>query len=353
MNHTTEQIVSDKTEGIGAMSKLNNLLLLIFILIGFFNTATASDRVLVVHSYHQGFTWVDKISAVIELKLKSYGIVYRTFHMDTKRRSSESWKVKAGLEAKKMMTEFAPKVVITVDDNAQNYFAKDYAGKSQIQFVFCGVNADPAKYGYPAHNVTGILERSYPVQTLHTLKTIMPQVQRVAVVGDDSASTDMIIPRIQSIVDKGLRGRGIAVSRYIRPTRYAQWQQTIRDLESDDGIDALLIPTYHTVKKDGGKISVDSQTVMRWTLQHTQKPVVGLWTHLVQDGGLLAVTVDPVEHGRWVAQTAIKIIEGQPAGAFPIRENQNGYVMVNLKDKNHLALDASLDIEQVADLVIR
>ena len=92
---------------------------------------------------------------------------------------------------------------------------------------------------------------------------------------------------------------------------------------------------------------------MHWTITHTQKPVVGLWPQNVTDGALLAVTVNPHEHGRVAALMAMEILKGKRAGDIPMLINKEGYVMVNLRNKDSLVFDAGIDIDQIADLVIR
>ena len=64
-----------------------------------------------------------------------------------------------GKEALTLVKEWRPDAVITSDDNAQEYFATKLRNTS-TPVIFCGVNADPSKYGFPARNVSGIIERS-------------------------------------------------------------------------------------------------------------------------------------------------------------------------------------------------
>lgn len=312
-----------------------------------------AGRVLVVHSYHQNYDWVEGINESLEVVFKVHGIPYQIFYMDTKRQPTEASKKAAAQKAKEVVSRYKPQVVIAVDDNAQAYFVKNYVNNSPIQFVFCGVNADPELYGYPATNVTGILERTYPAQTLRTLKAIIPSAKRVAVISDDSATANVVLPRIKSVLTKKASRSGITITGYIQPATFSQWQQTITALEKDPTVDALLIPLFHTVKKDDSKTSMPSIEVIQWTTQNCTKPVVGLWNFLVHGGGLLAITVSPNEHGRVAAQMALGILKGKKANQIPMQVNQDGQVMINLKNKEHLAFDTGFNVDQVADYVIQ
>lgn len=335
------------------MRTFYKLTILLILLWGLWWTPAEADRVMVVHSYHEGYEWTKSINESLESSFNVHGIAYRIFYMDTKRQPGETWKRAMARKAKKAVAQYDPQVVIAVDDNAQAYFVKDYVNKSPIQFVFCGVNADPERYGYPATNVTGILERAYHSQTLRTLKAIMPQVRRVAVVSDDSATTNLLLPRIHKLPSQASTEPGIVITHYAQPATFSQWQHTIQQLEKDVQVDALMIPLFHTVKKESTQVSMASSEVLAWTIKNSTKPLVGLWPIFVNGGGLLAVTVSPHEHGRVAAQMALEILDGKSSNQIPIQINQDGHVMFNMKNKGHLAFDASINIDQIADIVIR
>lgn len=270
--------------------------------------------------------------------------------MDTKRYPSTSSKKSAANQAKRLIKEYDPHVVIAVDDNAQVYLVKDYPKDSKIQFVFCGVNADPKSYGYPADNVTGILERVYAAQVLQMLRLIQPAVKSVAFVNDDSATGNLIIHRTKEKADNGRLP--VPITQWVQPSTFAQWQQAITRLENDKSVDALLIPLYHTVREKEGGPSILAAGVMRWTVANTSKPILGYWPFSVEDGALCAVVVDPYEHGKVAALMSKQILAGKKAGDLPIVTNIDGYVIVNLKTADHLNIDMPFEVLQSADKII-
>ncbi len=313
--------------------------------------AFAADRVLVVHSYHEQFTWAMEINKTITAEFEGEDVELKVFFMDTKRNPAEQSKQQAGRQAGDLVRKFKPKVVITVDDNAQTYFAMSFVDNSPVQFVFCGVNAGPEKYGYPASNVTGILERTYPAQSLKVLKTLMPAVQGVAVVTDDSATSEIMRPRITERLAT-LKSE-ISLIRFAMPKTFNVWKEEILNLERNPKVDVLLIPLYHTVRDDGDMTSLIPKEVIQWTLANVRIPVIGTGIHMIEDGGLLAVTVDPREHGRVASQMAKAILAGKTAADIPMRTNKDGFVMVNLRDNDRFVFDPKVRVDQIADRVIR
>lgn len=331
------------------MKYLSTFLTFFTIVVVLFFATPSFGRVLVIHSYHDGYDWVQGINQGLASSFKS-GVAYRVIYMDTKRRPDEAWKRKAAVKAKRVIDEYNPKVVIAVDDNAQKYVARSYAGKSPIQFVFCGVNADPEVYGYPSSNVTGILERAYPIQVLAMLKKIKPQISNVVWVSDDSQTVHVMLPRVRQKAET--TAFPLRITGYALPSTFAEWKKTIRHYDKMAEVHAFLIPLYHTVKNGPGEKSVLPSAVMNWTIHHTGKPIVGFWPFSTDDGALCAVAVDPLEHGKVAALMAKQILSGKSAADIPIVVNQNGFVILNLKSASHLNIDVPFEVIQSADKII-
>ncbi len=312
--------------------------------------ARAVDRVLIIHSYHAEFAWVQNINQALEAQLRSAEIPYQIFYMDTKRRSGSAWKKKAAQQASRLITEYKPRVVIAIDDNAQAFVVQRYVNASPIQFIFAGVNAEPKKYGYPAKNVTGILERTYPSQVLKLLERIMPTSVKVAWVSDDSETANLILRRVRKMATTG--NLPLPILEYALPVTFEQWKETIRKYDTDARVGGLLIPLYHTVKTHAGGQSVPASDVMRWTVTHTRKPVVGFWPFSVDDGAICAVVVDPKEHGQVAGLMAKQVISGKNASDLPMVVNTDGYVILNIAAAGNKGIDVPFEVILSADKII-
>jgi ABC-type uncharacterized transport system substrate-binding protein len=311
--------------------------------------ALAAKKVLVVHSYHAEYDWCQGINESIDKVLRSAGIEYRVFYMDTKRKSSREWKEESGKLAETELNAYSPDVVITVDDDAQEFFAKKHVNDKKNQIVFCGVNAEAAKYGYPANNVTGILERTYADQSLKLIKQIVPSLKKAAYVADDSSTSTLVMSQIQQKAKAS--PPPVELVGMDQPSTFEQWQQTIQKYDADNSIGALIIPLYHTVKKPDG-VSMTASEVMAWTFNHTRKPIVGLWPFSPKDGALCAVVVDPTEHGKVAAQMVVEILGGKKATDLPVVENTQGYVILNVKTAQKLGVQVPYEIMGYANKVI-
>jgi ABC-type uncharacterized transport system substrate-binding protein len=301
-------------------------------------------RVLLVHSYHAGYPWVDAITRGVRMALPASDVDLQVIYMDTKRNTDEAFKQQAGEEARRIVAEWQPRVVITADDNAQEYFAAQHASEGATQFVFCGVNANPEKYGYPAANVTGVLERPHYRDSIALLRQLMPDVTRIALLSDDSPTS---AGALQFMSDEETETEIVSKE---MATTFEQWKAAVRRLQSS--ADAIAIYMYHTVKESGNPVSLDPKIVMDWTVAESSVPIIGFFIFAVDDGALCGFLESGVEHGFRAGQMAAEILRGKSAGAIPIVTALEGQSMLNLKTAQKLNLTVPDSITGGIDVLV-
>ncbi|MBW1722023.1 MAG: hypothetical protein JRJ78_08165 [Deltaproteobacteria bacterium] len=306
----------------------------ICIILSFHNKACAGGRVLLVHSYYADYTWTDDITGGVKSGLAGSGAQLEIFYMNTKRRPREECKIQAGKEAMERVRVFRPHVVIAADDNAQAYFSRYYVGKERPQIVFCGVNGDPADYGFPAANVTGIVERPHFVQTFDMLKIIVPDVRKVAVITDNSTTSNRLISQMRSV---NLPVEVVVVD---QPDTFTQWKKRIKSYQKN--VDAVCVILYHTLTDgDGDEETVSPLDVMEWTVANNRKPI--------EQGALFGVVNSGYEQGLEAAKIALEILKGRKAGEFPIVEPKKGAVYINVHTAQKMGFEIPFPIMQATD----
>lgn len=288
---------------------------------------TTGKKALLVHSYHSGYPWVDAITRGVQSGLANSGVELDVFYMDTKRQTDEPWKARAGKLAAQKVEQWAPDVVITADDNAQQYFGRQLVD-GKLPLVFCGVNAEPSQYGYPATNVTGVIERPFFKETLVFLQQIRP-IHKVAVLScEDNTSRGAINFIKEQIVDCEVETRLV--------NDFDEWKLAIEDCNGR--FDALGIYMYHTVKEKGNPVSLDPKVVIQWTVEHTRIPTMGYFDFAVEDGLLLGVVESGEEQGERAAQYAVKILGGMPPHSLPVCKANRGTRMFNVETGARLGI---------------
>jgi ABC-type uncharacterized transport system substrate-binding protein len=305
---------------------------------------TQPQKVLLVHSYNAGYPWTDAVTRGVRMSLPTASVDLQVVYMDTKRKTDEAWKQQAGRRVRDLIATWQPDVVIASDDNAQKYAVADLAGRDDIAIVFCGLNGLPEDYGYPASNVTGVLERPHFADSLAMLKRICPDVRRVAFITDSSPTSAATIRYMKA------QRADVEIVSWSTPRNFGEWQRAVDD--GQQAADALAIYTYHTVQPNQGGESMQPEEVMAWTVDHCGVPVVGFLVFAVDDGAMCGLAESGTEHGMLAGKLAGTILDGTPAGTLPIVTATEGQSMLNLDSAHRLGIDVPAAVIEATNVVV-
>ena len=301
---------------------------------GLFASAESEARVLLIFSYHAEFIWHAEEARGAEEVLQREGVSYEKFYLDTKRNTSDEWKDQIATTAKEKIEEYAPSLVIVFDDNACALVAEDYAGES-LPFVFCGVNADPAEYGFPAINVTGVLERPDFKGALELLRLLVPNVEKVALITDASPSAEGFA---DSLADLSLP---VEITEIYLTNDFGDWQVKILEVQSE--VDAIGLFTYHTIRRQGEEESMLPDEVLQWTLENSRLPEFATLDFTVEGGALCGVALSAYEQGKTAAEIAIRILAGEEPSDIPFAIPQATRAMISAARAAELGIEVSED----------
>ncbi len=305
---------------------------------------SSETRVLLVHSYYTGYPWVDAITRGVRMALSGSKTAMQMFYMDTKRNTDEAFKRKMGQMAIETALQWRPDVVIAADDNAQLYFAKEYAELHGGQIVFCGVNADPQEYGFPTANVTGILERPHFKASVDLLRGLVPGVRRIALVSDSSpTSAGALASMRQERVDAE-----IVLCKM--PATFEQWKSTIQACQ--DSADAIAIYMYHTIRSTASATSMEPSDVMEWTVAHSSIPIIGFFIFSVDDGALCGYAESGVEHGLRAGQMVLEIAKDAPGGRLEVVTALDGHSMLNMNTAKKLGIHVPEGLKREIQILV-
>ncbi len=304
--------------------------------------------ILVVHSYHaEQQEHVVEMDKGIEEGLAGIKYQRQSLYMDTKRQTSEAWKQAAGKKAAEMLTRLRPQVVITMDDNAQQYFAKDYAGQpGPPWFVFSGVNDEPSAYGFPAANVTGVLERPNVLESVELLRKIQPQVKNLLIMADKSETTDPLIAYCKTL------DLPVTIVGFAQPRTLEEWQATLEQFR--DKIDAVGLYVARTVARSANDpTKVPEQELIRLINEQYHLPTVGFFDSAAESGVLCGVSVSMKEQGLAAGRIAKAILDGKRPPDFTVQPTDHGRIQLNLATAERLGIQIPYAIIKRANVVIR
>ncbi|HET9646087.1 MAG TPA: hypothetical protein VFP68_22655 [Burkholderiaceae bacterium] len=296
----------------------------------------AGKRILWVDSYHEGNPWNDGIGRGIVSRLQESGVELHVVHMDTARHADDAFAREAGWRAKLAADDFKPDVVIATDDAAAKYFVVPYLKSGPVPVVFAGINWDASAYGFPASNVTGMVEVDLVKPLVRALRD-HAQGDRVAYLSADTRTQAKVV----ATYNKRFFGGRMSV-RLVRI--FTEFKRAY--LESQRAADMLITGNY------AGITGWDEKTARAFVMDSTRIPsgyVDGYMTPLV----LITMGKVPEEQGEYAAGVALKILHGAKPADFPLVENKKAVLGLNLLLAEKLGIVFGLSMLKNASIVYR
>ena len=326
----------------GGHMKSQHILISLFLLIIILGCAKAEKKILIIFSYHPEYPWVVKETAGAEDVLKDKGIMIEKFYLDTKRHTDSEWWENIAYKAVNKIDEFKPDIVIVFDDNACQLVAKKYIGKN-LPFVFSGMNAEPEDYGFPAENITGVIERHHIKESIELLRKLVPDAKKCAIITDSSQTSMGFLNGIKGIEYP------IEICEFYTINDFIEWKEKVNELQSK--VDAIGLFTYHTIKKKDEELSLPPEEVLQWTLENNKLPEFALLDFAIQNGALCGVALSVSEQGKAAAEIALRILEGTKPIDIPIKCPEKGNSIINQKRAKELNIKIPDDLVEEVEVI--
>ena len=273
-------------------------------------------------SYEPEFPWVQDLAEGIESALASKAEI-RYFYMDTKK-NFEGGPAKAQ-EAYALYQEWQPDGVIVADDDAQKMFVMPYLkNKVNTPVMFCGVNGEAETYGYPASNVSGILERYHFAETIHFARQLDPSIKTVAFMVKASSTADAAERQVQ----QETATYPVSVVDFKKPKTLAEALTMIDELKQAQ-CDLLWIDALQGLKDDQDNPMAE-QEIFPILMKAFGKPVSSPNRFHLKFGVLCSVIKTGQEHGRVAGEMLLKAMQGAPVSELPITVNKEGKRLINV-----------------------
>lgn len=273
----------------------------------------AGKKILWVDSYHEGYAWSDGIEDGVQSSLENSGVDLKIVRMDTKRNGGEEFGQQAGLDTKAEIEAFNPDVVIACDDNAQTYLVVPYLKDTDLPVVFCGVNWDASPYGYPASNVTGMVEIDLVSQMVDLLKP-NAEGDRIAYLTGESNTERKVFETYNELFLNGELQEAFV-------TDFDEFKSEYLRLQNE--VDMVYFGN------NAGITDWDEAAAEAFILENTKVPS-GSSSDWMAPHVLLIVGKNAAEQGQWASEAALSILDGTAVSDIPIAENKESSLILNL-----------------------
>ena len=280
------------------------ILLVIFIFIfSIANAIATTSEILIIHSYHQGFAWTDKIQQGIESKLnKDLNHNVHVEYLDSKRNNYDGLYDLFHTMIMKKYKDVDFDIVIVSDNNALEFvLAHRDLGHiyDHTPIIFCGVNASMEKIDYfkKQDNITGVYENFSIKETVVVIKQLQPDTVNVAIVADVRLKDKSIIDKIKTVDDVKIT--------WIHDWTIKSLKDQIKSLPNNS---ALIKYLFH--KSNNGELIT---LVEATELVYTIRPDISMYTVCdFEVGGKIigGYVINGFEQGRIAAEMAEQILDG-------------------------------------------
>lgn len=175
----------------------------------FFNILFANENkdVLLIHSYHKGYTWSDDISKSIEKNFEENGnIELTTIYMDTKRIDDADYLSNLAKLYKQEFKDRKFDLILVSDNNAFDFMLEyhNYLFEN-IPVLFCGIN-NFKKSLLDKNNMkelmSGVAEEVNLEKNFELISKVHPNLKKLLIINDTSSTGYAIKRDLEPIIEK-------------------------------------------------------------------------------------------------------------------------------------------------------
>ncbi|NQY19752.1 MAG: PAS domain-containing protein [Campylobacteraceae bacterium] len=276
------------------------IFLVLFILL----SSTYAKEVLLLHSYHKGYTWSDDISDTIEKNFKQYdNIELTTVYMDTKRVAGPIYLDNLASLYKEQFQKRKFDLIIASDNNAfefairyHHYLFKD------LPILFAGINNFDKSFLYENNMqkyMTGVVEQVDLEKNFKLILQLHPKMKNLLILNDKSKTGLALKRDLRKIIRKYKNKINVE---YIDNMDIKKIKDKVKNLKKDTVILFVLLfkdkkGKYFTYKKGLKQIRKNSKV-----------PIYGLWDFYMGNGIVGGLLTSAVSQGDEVSDMAIDIL---------------------------------------------
>ena len=286
-------------------------------------------HVLILHSYHWGFAWTDRVMEGMRAVLDASGLPLEIHveYMDTKRQPPEEIfpLLVSSLAAK--YYNVALDVILTSDNNALDFILQHgdtlFPG---VPVVFCGINnySDELIAGHA--NITGVAEDFDLDALVRLILKLHPDATVIAVISDDTETGQINLERMRAVMPT-----------FADRVTFVE----LNDLAIPDLIQALhklpagapLIDLSYFRDRQGQALTIEQSS--RLIVDNARGPVYTAWDFMLGYGIVGGIVVDGESQGRAAAEMAVAILRGQPAASLPVLRDSPNIPMFDARQLRH------------------
>ena len=167
--------------------------------------AQAKKNILIINSYHRGFQWSDYVLNGIEKALYKTKTNSTVWYMDSKRISSSTYTKELKDLYKLQLEKSKYDLVVAIDKFAYEFVLENYEDLFTDESIyFVGIeqfSLEKVKQYNLKEKVSGMLEKRAIEDTIKMISKLMPRLEKLYIINDQSKNGDDTDPFIQNAIN--------------------------------------------------------------------------------------------------------------------------------------------------------
>lgn len=264
-------------------------------------------EILILLSYHLGHSWEDRIlSGLSEWQNNTKPIpVFHTEWLDSKRYPDQNQYSNIRNYLMKKYSNRNFDLILTIDDNALEFVARNHQIFGDTPVVFSGINGNPGEIIGNLIEVTGILERFDLSRTLHTAYSLHPNTKKLIFITPHDEVGVGIRRDIDTVMT--LEPAGPIIEHWITPELLTIKERLIKQEED------TLFFVLGAIPEKRGQTPLEPEEVVSYVHFFTDLPIYTDLDTSVGKGTVGGYMNSGLETGRLQAEIARRILAGEQA----------------------------------------
>ena len=309
----------------------------------FFNFlfANTSKDVLLLHSYHKGYTWTDDISSQIEKNFKdNKNVELTTVYMDSKRIDTSSYLNNLANLYKEQFQNRKFDLIIISDNTALDFMIKyhDFLFKD-TPVLFCGINDFDSSI-LDVNNIrnfmSGVAEEVDLEKNFELISKLHPKLKNLLIINDTSTTGYAVKKGLDPIIKKYENKFKIE---YTDDLEINNLKQKVSSLDKENSVILFVL----LFKDTTGKYFTHKQSFAQ-VKKVSQVPIYGLWDFYLDNGIVGGLLTSAIAQGDAVSKMAIQVLNGKKISDIPILEKSPNIYMFDYNELKKFNLDVSKHI---------
>ena len=306
----------------------------------FYNFLFANEpkEVLLIHSYHKGYSWSDDISKTIEKDFaKHKNIELTTVYMDTKRIDENEYIKNLAKLYEQQFFDRKFDLIIVSDNNAFDFmFTYHETLFKDIPVLFCGINNfDKSlleKNGMKDY-MTGVAEEVDLEKNFELISKLHPNLKNLLIINDTSSTGYAIKRDLDPIIKKYEEKFNIE---YTDNLEFSNLKTKVSNLDKQNSVILFVL----LFKDTTGKYFTYKQS-FKQLKEVSSVPIYGLWDFYLNDGIVGGLLTSAVAQGEAVSKMALEVLNGKNIKDIPILEKSPNLYIFDYNELKRFNIDIS------------